>query len=94
MPRGLFERWSWQIHVVALISQLPNLQYLTANVSGITPAKRVENQGSPRLFSGNSSATVYALLPQWCLPVHVVYFTVRFSTLLTGEFICNCLYLN
>ena len=34
-----------------------------------------------------------------CLPcrmtaVRVVYITVRFSTLLTGEFICNCLYLN
>ena len=26
--------------------------------------------------------------------VRVVYITVRFSTLLTGEFICNCLYLN
>ena len=26
--------------------------------------------------------------------VRVVYITVRFSTLLTGKFICNCLYLN
>ena len=26
--------------------------------------------------------------------VRVVYITVRISTLLTGEFICNCLYLN
>ena len=26
--------------------------------------------------------------------VRVVYITARFSTLLTGEFICNCLYLN
>ena len=42
MPRGRFERWSWQIHVVALISQRPHLQYLTANMSGIAPAKRVE----------------------------------------------------
>ena len=47
MPRGIIERGSWQIHVVALISQRSHLQYLTANVSGITPAKRVENQGSP-----------------------------------------------
>ena len=34
-----------------------------------------------------------------CLPcrktaVRVVYFTVSLSTLLTGKFICNCLYLN
>ena len=34
-----------------------------------------------------------------CLPcrmtaVRVVYITVRFSPLLTGKFICNCLYLN
>ena len=42
MPRGHSERWSWQIHVVALISQRPNLQYLTTNVLLIAPAKRVE----------------------------------------------------
>ena len=36
------ERWSWQIPVVALISQRPHLQYLTANVPGITPVKKVE----------------------------------------------------
>ena len=42
MPRGRFERGSWQIHVVVLTSQLPNLQYLTENVFLITPAKRVE----------------------------------------------------
>ena len=55
MPRGRFERWSWQIYVAALISQYPHLQYLTSNVSGITPVKRVENQGSPYLVSGNSA---------------------------------------
>ena len=42
MPRGIIERWSWQIHVVALISHRSHLQYLTTNVSGITPVKRVE----------------------------------------------------
>ena len=42
-----FERWSWQIHVVASISQHPHLQYLTANVFLIMPAKKVENHGSP-----------------------------------------------
>ena len=42
MPRGANERGSWQIHVVASISQRPHLQYLTANVSGIPPAKRVK----------------------------------------------------
>gem|GEM_PF-5960814 len=47
MPRGRFERGSWQIHVAALISQRLHLQYLTTNVSGIAPAKRVENLGSP-----------------------------------------------
>ena len=69
LPRGRFVRWSWQIHVVALIAQRPHLQYLTTNVSGITPAKRVENHGSPWLVSGKSSAPVHALLPQWCVPV-------------------------
>ena len=42
LPRGSFERWSWQIPVAASISQRLHLQYLTANVSGITPVKRVE----------------------------------------------------
>ena len=63
MTVSVFERRSWQIHVVALISQCPHLQYLTANVSRITPAKRVENQGSPRSVSGNSSAPVHAIWP-------------------------------
>ena len=60
MPRGRFERWSWQIHVVALISQCPHLLYLTTNVFLIAPAKRVENHGSPYLVSGNS-APVHSL---------------------------------
>ena len=42
MPRGRFERWSWQIHVVAFLSQCAQFQCLTANVSGIMPAKKVE----------------------------------------------------
>ena len=37
-----FERWSWQIHVVALISQRPHLQYLTMNMLLIAPVKKVE----------------------------------------------------
>ena len=69
MPRGRFERWSWQIHVVALISQRPHLQYLTTNVFLIAPAKRVENQCSLLLVSGNPSAPVHALLPHWCVLV-------------------------
>ena len=68
LPRGRFERWSWQIHVVDLISQLPHLQYLTTKVFLIAPAKRVENQGSPWLVSVYS-APLHALLPQWCIPV-------------------------
>ena len=66
LPRGRFERWSWQIHVVALISQRPHLQYLATNVLLIAPAKRGENHGSPWLVSGNSSDPVHAILPQWC----------------------------
>ena len=93
MPRGIIERGSWQIHVVALISQRSHLLYLTTNVSLIAPVKRVENHGSPWLVSVYS-APVHALLPLWCVPVRVVYFTVRFSTLLTGKCIRNCLYLN
>ena len=42
LPRGRFERWSWQIHVVALILQRPHLQCLTTNVFLIAPAKKVE----------------------------------------------------
>ena len=42
LPRGANERWSWQILVVALISQYPHLQYLTTIVFLIEPAKRVE----------------------------------------------------
>ena len=67
--RGHFERWSWQIPVVVILSQSAQFQWLTANVSLFTPAKRVENQGSPWLVSGNSSAPIHALLPQWCVPV-------------------------
>ena len=61
LPRGRFERWSWQTPFVAILSQCFQFQCLTANVSRITPAKRVENQGSPLLVSGNSSAPVHAL---------------------------------
>ena len=93
MPRGIIERGSWQIHVVALISQCAQFQWPTPKVSLITPVKRVENHGSPWLVSVYS-APLHALLPQWCVPVRVVYFTVRFSTLLTGRCGRNCLYLN
>ena len=58
MPRGRFERWSWQIHVVALISQCPHLQYLTANVSGITPVKKVVilHLSTPPVHAGVAAA--------------------------------------
>ena len=69
LPRGRFERWSWQIHIMALVLQCAQFQNLTTNMSGITPFKRVENHGSPWLVSGNSSAPVHALLSQWCVPV-------------------------
>ena len=42
-----FERGSCQIHVVALVLQCAQFQRLTAKVSLIAPAKRVENHGSP-----------------------------------------------
>ena len=42
LPRGRFERWSWQIPVVAFLSQCAHFQQLTAKVSLITPVKRVE----------------------------------------------------
>jgi len=69
LPRGRFERWSWQIHVVALVLQCAQFQCFTTNMSLIAPAKKVENHGSPWLVSGNSSASVHALLPKWCVPV-------------------------
>ena len=34
--------WSWQITVVAVVSQCPQFQCLTENVSLIAPVKRVE----------------------------------------------------
>ena len=42
MPRGVNERWSWQLHFLVLISQCAQFQNLTANEFGITPAKKVE----------------------------------------------------
>ena len=45
------------------------------------------------LFYCKSSGSLDSL-PCRMTAVRVVYITVRFSTLLTGEFICNCLYLN
>ena len=42
MPRGVNERWSWQLHFLVLISQCAQFQNLTANEPGITPAKKVE----------------------------------------------------
>ena len=42
MQRGRFERWSWQIPVAAQVLQCAQFQCLTANVSGIMPAKKVE----------------------------------------------------
>ena len=65
LPRGRFERWSWQFNVAALISQSLQFQCLTANVSLIPPVKRVENHGSPYLLSGNS-APVHAICPCMC----------------------------
>ena len=51
MPRGVNERWSWQIPFLALISQCAQFQNLTANVSEITPAKKVENLRLSKLIS-------------------------------------------
>ena len=42
MPRGVNERWSWQLPFLVLISQCAQFQNLTTNESGITPAKKVE----------------------------------------------------
>ena len=42
LPRGRFERGSWQIHVVAFLSQCAQFQWFTAKVSLITPVKKVE----------------------------------------------------
>ena len=49
---------SWQIHVVALISQYPHLQYLTSNVFLIAPAKRVEilRLSTPPVHAGVAAA--------------------------------------
>ena len=119
MPRGRFERWSWQIHVVASISQRPYFQYLTANVFLIAPVKRVEILYlstlyghacfSLRLSLWQDSAVLEWRVSLWdcrpgpvdrCIcpdctrPMDTCVMTVSVSTLLTGEFICNCLYLN
>ena len=51
MPRGVNERWSWQIPFLAPISQYAQFQNLTANVSGITPAKKVEILRLSKLIS-------------------------------------------
>ena len=51
MPRGVNERWSWQLHFLALISQCAQFQNLTVNESGITPAKKVEILRLSKLIS-------------------------------------------
>ena len=51
LPRGVNERWSWQIPFLALISQCAQFQNLTANVSEITPAKKVEILRLSKLIS-------------------------------------------
>ena len=58
LPRGPFERWSWQIPVVALISQRPHLQYITTNVFLIAPVKRVEilHLSTPLVHAGVAAA--------------------------------------
>ena len=42
MPRGANERGSWQIYVVAQVLQCAQFQCLTANLTGITPVKKVD----------------------------------------------------
>ena len=51
MPRGINERWSWQLHFLVLISQCAQFQNLTENESGITPAKKVEILRLSKLIS-------------------------------------------
>ena len=71
-------------------------------MSLIAPAKRVENQGSPWLVSGNSAPFHATLVYVWTCPVFAAVslpwttcvMTVTVSTLLTGRFGRNCLYLN
>ena len=55
LPRGRFERWSWQIHVAAVVLQSIQFQHLNVNVAQISPAKTVEILRSPSLVSGNSA---------------------------------------
>ena len=111
MPRGRFERWSWQMPFAALISQCSQFQWLTANVPLVAPVKRVENQCSPWLVSRNSALVhwprtgIQTALQQpdffmspWFSVVpalwHTCVMTVSVSTLLTGRYGRNCLYLN
>ena len=51
LPRGVNERWSWQLHFLVLISQCAQFQNLTVNESGITPAKKVEILRLSKLIS-------------------------------------------
>ena len=51
MPRGVNERWSWQLHFLVLISQCAQFQNLTANESRIAPAKKVEILRLSKLIS-------------------------------------------
>ena len=78
LPRCRFERWSWQIHVVALISQRSHLQCLTTNVSLIPPAKRVEilrlstpygNVGI--IVACPYSRTMFEGILVFCCPCHI-----------------------
>ena len=51
LPRGVNERWSWQLPFLVLISQCAQFQNLTTNLPGITPAKKVEILRLSKLIS-------------------------------------------
>ena len=71
MPRGRFERWSWQIHVVAFLSQCSQFQWLTAFVALIPPAKRVKilHLSTPPVHAGVAASCPCGRTLRSCIDV-------------------------
>ena len=120
LPRGRFERGSWQIPVAAQVLQCAQFKCLTANVLLITPVKKVDILHLSTLYghacfslSCPCDRTMFecilvlsyflAVSFSWVSPelridalraVPYFCFPGNFSTLLTGRYGRNCLYLN
>ena len=72
MPRGIIERGSWQVPFVAQVTQCAQFQNLTANVSGITPVKKVEILRLSTLYGHACVSGIPIPVSELCLSVYLL----------------------